>query len=130
MLADKGLLHIADGLRVQPPSALWELVVTTWDVPVRLVADRFRMPQLLDAMAGATLVEPRVTRWSEAAFDIRSLRALAADGLLVVAEESRLLLAASLSVALMKNDDPDDLVECLDDLVLSRAKDRERPLID
>ena len=52
-----------------------------------------------------TPVVPRVSRWSEAAFDIRSLRKLAADGPLTVAEPSRLLLAASLSVALVKNDD-------------------------
>lgn len=48
---------------------------------------------------------PRVSRWSEAAFDIRSLRKLAADGPLTVAESSGPLLAASLAVALVKNDD-------------------------
>ena len=50
-------------------------------------------------------VVPRVSRWSEAAFDIRSLRKLVADGPFTVAESSRPLLAASLSVALVKNDD-------------------------
>ena len=39
------------------------------------------------------------------AFDIRSLRKLAADGPFTIAESSRPLLAASLSVALVKNDD-------------------------
>ena len=48
---------------------------------------------------------PRVSRWSEAAFDIRSLRKLATDGPFFVAEASRPLLAASLAVAMVKNDD-------------------------
>ena len=50
-------------------------------------------------------MEPRVTRWSEAAFDIRALRKLANDGPMAVAADSRPLLAASLAVAMVKNDD-------------------------
>ena len=50
-------------------------------------------------------MEPRVSRWSEAAFDIRSLRKLAMDGPLAVDYDSRLLLATSLSKAMVKNDD-------------------------
>ena len=40
-----------------------------------------------------------------AAFDIRSLRKFAKDGPLAVDEDSRLLLATSLSKATVKNDD-------------------------
>ena len=50
-------------------------------------------------------VEARVSRWSEAAFDIRALRKLAGDGPLACAESSRPLLGASLAVASVKNDD-------------------------
>ena len=57
-----------------------------------------------------TPVVPRVSRWSEAAFDIRSLRKLAADGPFTVAEPSRPLLAASLSVALVENDDQGNVI--------------------
>ena len=66
---------------------------------------RFRLPELEDAIGPGVNLEARVTRWSEAAFDIRALRKCAKDGPFAVAEESRALLAASLSVALVKNDD-------------------------
>ena len=55
-------------------------------------------------MNGATIT-PRVTRWSEATEDIGALRRLAADGPLAIEERSRLVLAASLSAAMVKNDD-------------------------
>ena len=104
-LAEMGLLAVAPGLRVQPPGALWEAIRERWGVPVNMICDRFRLPELMDAVGGSTPIEPRVARWSEAAFDIRSLRALAKDGPMVVSEESRPLVAASLSVALVKSDD-------------------------
>ena len=47
----------------------------------------------------------RRTRWSEAAEDIRALRKLAADGPLSCEPASRALLSASLSGALVINDD-------------------------
>ena len=96
--------RIAECLRVQPPSELWRAVRDAWGAPEMVICDRFRLGELQDCVNG-TPVMPRVSRWSEAAFDIRSLRKLAADGPLTVAEPSRLLLAASLSVALVKNDD-------------------------
>ena len=52
-----------------------------------------------------TQVIPRVSRWSEAGDDIRALRRLVKDGPFTVAETSRPLLAASLSVAMVRNDD-------------------------
>ena len=104
-LVDSGQLRVADGLRVQPPGQLWETVRETWGQPVNTVCDRFRLSELQDATGSAANLEPRVSRWSEAAFDIRSLRKLVKDGPFAVAEESRLLLAASLSAAMVKNDD-------------------------
>ena len=48
---------------------------------------------------------PRVTRWFDAAADIRALRSLALDGALAVDERSRGLLTASLSAATVFGDD-------------------------
>ena len=45
------------------------------------------------------------TRWSEAAADIRALRKSAKDGPLACDRSSRGLLAASLSAAMVRNDD-------------------------
>ena len=105
MLADSGRLQIADGLRVQPPAQLWASVTARWGAPVLVICDRFRLPELQDSVGPGVNVEPRVSRWSEAAFDIRSLRQLVKDGPFSVERESRALLAASLSVAMVKNDD-------------------------
>ena len=104
-LVDRGLLQVAEGLRVQPPAALWASIQDAWGTPVNVICDRFRLPELLDAAKPFAEIEPRVARWSESSFDIRALRAGVKDGPLAVAEESRLLLQASLAVAMVKNDD-------------------------
>ena len=105
-LVDADLLIVADGLRVPPPSMLWDEIRSRWGRPASVVCDRFRLSELQDAAGGdAGLVTPRVTRWSESAEDIRALRKISRDGPLAVVPESRLLLAASLSVATVKNDD-------------------------
>ena len=96
---------MAHGLRVQPPSALWESILDRWGLPVRVLCDRFRLPELQDVIQGACFIEPRVWQWSSASEDIRALRKIAVDGPLSVAENSRALLTASLSKALVKNDE-------------------------
>ena len=101
-LVDRGVLHVADGLRVQPPGELLKFV-RPW-APQFVVCDRFRLPELLD-VAGRLVIVSRVTRWSEAAFDIRALRQAAKDGPLAIETESRGLVAASLAVATVKTDD-------------------------
>ena len=105
MLADNGSLTVTEGLRVPPPSALWAAVVARWGCPALVVCDRFRLAELWDAVGGSCPVEPRVTRWSEAAADIRALRKMALDGPLSVDPDSRLLLAASLAAARVRSDD-------------------------
>ena len=75
-LAAKGGLRVAEGLRVQPPSELWRAIKESWATPETVICDRFRLGELQDCVNG-TPVSPRVSRWSEAAFDIRSLRKLA-----------------------------------------------------
>ena len=104
-LHDLGVLDVATGLRQQPPLQLWERIRDTWGRPRVLVCDRFRYDELVDAVKGGATIEPRVTRWSEAAYDIRALRKLARDGPLSVVKDSRLLLATSLSRARVINDD-------------------------
>ena len=103
-LARSGALRVAEGLRVQPPAQLHDAVRAAWGPPDVVLCDRFRLNELADCVNG-TLLVPRVTRWSEASEDIRALRKLAADGPLACKESSRLLVAASLSAALVKNDD-------------------------
>ena len=102
-LVSAGLLHIADGLRVQPPAMLADLIVETWGQPAGVVADRFRISELADA--GLHGLEARMTRWSESSEDIRGLRRMAKDGPLSVDPGSAPLLEASLSVAMVKNDE-------------------------
>ena len=72
---------------------------------MKLICDRFRLGELQDAVNRTCPVEGRVTRWSEAASDIRSLRKGVRDGPFSIDEGSRALLIASLSVAYIKNDD-------------------------
>lgn len=103
-LAALGQLQVATGLRVQPASALIDAIRDRWGVPAALWCDRFRLPELQDCATGWN-VQPRVTRWSEASEDIRALRKMALDGPLSVAKASRLLIQASLAVAMVKNDD-------------------------
>ena len=101
-LVSAGLLHIADGLRVQPPSMMANLITETFGTPAGIVADRFRIPDLADA--GLPGLEPRMTRWSESSEDIRALRKMAKDGPLSVDPASQPLLEASLAVASVQND--------------------------
>ena len=104
-LVANGSLRLAEGLRVPSPTQLFEWICDRWGVPVKIVCDRFRLGELQDAVQGACPVEGRVTRWSEAAADIRSLRKGVRDGPFSIDEGSRALLIASLSVAYIKNDD-------------------------
>ena len=103
-LVQSGALRVAEGLRVQPPAQLVEMIVQQWGRPATIICDRFRLAELQDCSRGIP-IQPRVWRWSEPAADIRALRKLSRDGPLSVAESSRLLLAASLAAAVVKSDD-------------------------
>ncbi len=103
-LAGAGVLTVADGLRVQPVAMLHDMARAAWGPAAVVLADRFRLNELRDVVHDVPLQE-RVTRWSEASEDIRALRKLAKDGPLSCAREAALLISASLSVAMVKNDD-------------------------
>ena len=104
-LNEMGQLETAEGLRVQPPAQLWDMIRATWGQPQLIVCDRFRLAELEDAVKNQVRLEPRVSRWSEAAFDIRALRQLALDGGLSVEADSQALLGTSLSQATIKADE-------------------------
>ena len=103
-LVDRGLLQMAEGRRVQPPAVLWDVIKATWGTPVNVICDNHRIAELRDAVRGDTPIEPRVTLWSQSSYDIRALRRGIVDGPLVIAEESRPLVATSLSAAMVQND--------------------------
>ena len=102
--AGAGVLVQAEGLRVPPVSILINLISKTWGKPAVILCDRFRIDELRDARINCP-VQARVTRWSEAAFDIRALRRAAQDGPFSISPCSESLLKESLAVALVKNDD-------------------------
>ena len=104
-LLESGQLTLADGLRVQPPALLWEMIMTTWGKPRVIICDRFRLAELQDAVGRGARIEDRVTRWSDAAFDIRACRKFAKDGPMAIDQKSRPLLAVSLSKSVVQNDD-------------------------
>ena len=104
-LVDQGTLTVAEGLRVQPPSELWQSVLENWGLPHVVVCDRFRLSELEDAVNGACRVEPRRTRWSESSEDIRYLRKIVLDGNVNVDKKSQDLVAASLAGAMVVTDD-------------------------
>ena len=68
-LFDRGSLEVAEGLRVQPPAAMWDLIRATWGRPLMVVLDRFRLAEFEDATGNKVKLEPRVSRWSEAWLD-------------------------------------------------------------
>ena len=103
-LCDAGVLVPAVGLRVPPAKLLVTLIKETWGTPSSRICDRFRLADLYDAGVPCRVI-PRVTRWSESAADIRSLRAHVKDGPFSISPDSRSLLQASLSVATVRSDD-------------------------
>ena len=104
-LLTEGTLTVAEGLTVQPAALLWELVRGAWGQVALVVCDRFRLTDLQDAIDPGVALEARVTRWSDAAADIRALRKVAKDGPLSFEAGSRALLIASLAAAHVKSDD-------------------------
>ena len=105
-LEERGVLGIAEGLEVPPVVRLWTEVVARWGMPVKIICDRFKLPDLRDAVGPAGCpIFSRVTRWSESTSDISAVRRMVKDGPLSLADESRLIMFASLASSLVKNDD-------------------------
>ena len=102
-LVETGRLEVADGLRVVPVEQLVDRVRREWPSPKRVVCDRFRYDELIDHSKGLR-VEARMSQWSGSTFDIRALRRGCEDGGYSVDRDSRLLLTASLRVAMVEAD--------------------------
>ena len=102
-LRDIGALT-TDGTRRVPRASVLMDRVMQWR-PVSVTCDRARIGEVLDAAGGRVRVIHRVTRWFGATEDIRALRRMALDGPLSCESRSRSLIAASLAVAMVKNDD-------------------------
>ena len=99
-------LGIAEGKQVPPVGLIVREIYERWGRPARIVCDRFRLPELQDEIGRmGPFIESRITRWSEASEDIRALRKMAKDGPLSIPPDSRSILQASFSVAMVKNDD-------------------------
>lgn len=106
-LADKGLLHVDDGRRVVRVETLIDRVMAFR--PEVIVADRFRFPEVIDAVRGRCPVVSRTTRWSEQTADIMALRRLASDGDLSVEPSCRPLYVLALAESTVQQDDGDNL---------------------
>ena len=102
-LHELGVLHVAEGLRVQPPAQLHAAALEAWGRPVTVIADHFRVNELRDVVKECP-VESRRTQWSSSAEDIRALRKIAKDGPLACGGNSAKLIVASLTVAKVEND--------------------------
>ena len=105
VLVENGSLRVAEGLRVPTPGMLHTAAVEAFGVPDRIICDRFKLPELRDAVRGTVKLVDRVTRWSDATADIGALRKMALDGPLSCAPASRHLLTASLAAAMVRHDD-------------------------
>ena len=103
-LLESGALTLAEGLYIQPTAALWEAICDRWGIPARIIADRFRLPDLRDVVGNACRIEARITQWSSSSADIRALRKICRDGPLSVDPGSRNLLMVSMSAAYVEND--------------------------
>ena len=102
-LVERGVLHVDGDRRVVEVSSLIDRVLAF--NPVVIICDRFRLPEVLDAVRGRCPVVARITRWSESTQDIQATRRFGLDGRLSVVPAARLLYRLSLSEALVEADD-------------------------
>ena len=104
-LVESEHLVVAHGQRVPAPAVLTDAIFARWGTPAVIVCDRFKLPELHDAVHGRCPIAPRQQRWSDSTFDIEATRRAALDGNLSVEAGSRLLLALSLADAVVESDD-------------------------
>ncbi len=108
-LYDDGVLLVDEGLRVSRPEVLIDHLVDVGIDPELVLADRFCLGALRDAIDGRWPIAERVTRWSEATEDIAAFRKLAEDGPLSIVPQCRALARVSLGQAHVKSDDQGSL---------------------
>ena len=104
-LAADGVFVVDENHHRARPELLVEHLVSEGIRPEVVIADRFNISGLRDAVGGRWPIRERVTRWSEATDDIAGFRSLAADGPLSVAPQCRALARFSMREANVKTDD-------------------------
>ena len=102
-LAAGGLLTVDEGRRVVRVETVIDKALAFR--PRLIVCDRFRLPEVRDAVRGRVRIEPRATRWSEATADIMALRRLALDGDLAVVPAARWLFALALAESAVEDEE-------------------------
>ena len=102
-LVAAGVVTVDEGRRVVQVRTLIDRVLAYG--PMAIVCDRFRLPEVQDAVAGRCPVVPRVTRWSESTEDVQATRRLALDGDLAVVPAVRPLYRLTLAEAQVQEDD-------------------------
>ena len=103
-LVQSGRLVVAVGLRVPDPASIVQGIYERWGPPQVVIADRFRLAELMDCSLPCPLIA-RTSRWSEAAADIRALRKMAKDGPMSIEKDSQALILHSLTNSMVKNDE-------------------------
>ena len=103
-LVAEGALLIDSDRHIPRASLLVTEILRRWPRLRFVVCDRFRLNDLLDAFGGRAVVTPRVTRWSEAAADIRAVRQMALAGGLSVEPRARALMRIALAAAVVQHD--------------------------
>ena len=108
-LIQRRALFVAEGKRVPPVSMIVEEAFRRWGKVAVFIADYFRLEKLEEEVEWRALLEPRRWRWSEATSDIEDMQALAVDGDLTVATDSRRILEFSIAQAVVKEDDANNV---------------------
>ena len=106
-LLREGLLAVDEGRRVVRVEQLVNHVLRFR--PTVIACDRFRLPEVRDAVRGRARIEPRVVRWSEGTEDIMATRRWAIDGNMAVVPEARGLFAMALAECAVESDDDANL---------------------
>ena len=103
-LYDDGVLIVDEGRRVSDPSTLVAHIDALGVKPKVVLADRFMVGRLRDAVGGRWPIVERVVQWSSATEDITAFRGLVLDGPMSIVPECRALARVSLSQAIVEWD--------------------------
>ena len=102
-LVDSGALRVAEGLRVQPPGQLVDMIVSRWGRPASIVCAASVSPNWRTVRGESRL--PPSLPLVRGVRGYRALRKIAKDGPLSCSGPSAALVTASLAVSLVKNDE-------------------------
>ena len=102
VLVDNGTLIVDHGRRVVRVDRLMDAVMQ--HRPCLVVADRFRLQEVLDAVGGRCRVQGRVARWQESTDDITRARQVAIDEGLSIGPRSAAAVRFALSKACIEQD--------------------------